>query len=284
MKQIKKLVVFVLTLAVVFSNFSFAAMDTQAAEKTTTNVYDSKKGVCYPSKIRVGINQQSNNCAEVYLANEGDYVASVKSNSPNLTVKLTKKYIYSGNYGTSAELNGQESPDFKASYQIDCLSTKKGTYTITVTVKNAKKKTVCTKKIKVYAEDYSSPIKSIKYAGTQFFYTHVTKKKSGKIQVAMNSGYKLQKIEIGTYGVGKTYEEYYPEPEYKTVKNKQKITLATSTKYSAGVDSYGGGSYSYSREYLCDYLYPVTFVRVTYKDMKLGITKTTEYQLFYQNQ
>lgn len=290
----KKLVVFVLTLAIVFSNFSFATVDTQAAAKTktTTNVFDSKKGVCYPTKIRVGLNSTSNVSTYVYLLNKGDYVASVKTNSSNLIAKLTRRDKYDGNYSTSALLDGQDSPEFCSTYGLGFLAKKKGTYTATVTVKNSKKKTVCKKKIKVIVDDNFSPVKSIKYAGKSFYGSFITKKKSGKISVAMNKGYKLQKIEVGTYVNGKEYETYDAEPEYKTVKNKKSINLATSTYFSENVNS-STSSYSYGDEEsysstyksgnMVDYLLPVTYVRVTYKDTKLGITQTTVYELFYQN-
>ena len=285
MNLTKKLAVFLLTLAIAFSSFSFATVDTQAAAKTktTTNVYDSKTGVCYPTKIRVGVNNTSNFSTYIHLLNEGDYVASVKTSSSKLIAKLTRKTVCTGNSYVSAELDGEESPKFKSRYGIAFYATKKGTYTATVTIKNKKKKTVCKKKITVYVDDQYSAIRSVKYAGKEFYSYLVTNKKSGTFTVSMSKGYKLEKIELGTYADGKKYEEYSPEPEYKTIKNKQKINLATSTKYTSGANSYEGTWYSYKSGYECDYLLPVTFVKVTYKDKKLGITRTEEYQLFYEN-
>ena len=285
MKLVKRIVATVLTLAVAISCFSVSPIETQAAApKTNTYVRDSKNGVYYPTKVRVGFTEK-NTLPSIYLTNEGDYVASVKSSSSNLVAKLTNKTTCTGNGRVTAYLGVDNTIEARSSYTISCYAKKLDTYTLTVTVKNAKNKTTCTKKIKVYAEPYSAPIKSFKYAGTEYYAQQfiLTKKKSGKIQVSMNKGFKLQKIEVGTYVNGE-YKEYSPEPTYKTIKNKSKISLATSTIYTAGVDSYDNGETYFSKSgCVYDYLYPVTIVRITYKDTKLGVVKTAEHSLFYKN-
>ena len=136
----------------------------------------------------------------------------------------------------------------------------------------------------MYAEKYLPPIKFVKYAGKKVPYSLLTKKKSGKIQVSMNKGYKIQKIEVGTYGIDKEYKDYNPELEYKTVKNQQKIKIATTTRYASGVSSFEFGEYSYKSGYYDDYLFPVTAIRITYKDIKLGISETQEYFLYYEKE
>lgn len=98
----------------------------------------------------------------------------------------------------------------------------------------------------------------------------------------MNKGFQLQKIEVGKYEE-KAYEEYSPKPAYVKVKNKKKITLADSTSYKANTHSSLSEYYSYESGTNYDYLYPVTYVRVTYKDMKLGIVRSIEYELYYKN-
>lgn len=283
MKLMKRLAAAMLMLAVAVSCFSMSSMEAQAAPKTTTYIMDSKKGVYYPTKIRVGVNERYGT-TNIYLKNEGDYVASVKTNSSDIIAKITEKANYLGDNYTSVWLNDDDRLQFKSRFEITCFARKTGTYTLTFTVKNAKKKTVCTKKIKVYAEQYGSPIKSFKYAGKEYYSgSCLTTKGKGKLQVTMNKGFKLQKIEVGTYVDGE-YEEWYPEPVFKTVKNKTNISLATSTKYVSDVYKYGNDSdYSYKYGYYTDYLYPVTVIRVTYKDMKLGIVQTEEYNMFYQN-
>lgn len=282
MKQSKKIAAAFLTLIIALSCFNTSAMEVKAAAKTTTYVLDAKKGVCYPTKVRAGIRELSNGCS-IYLVNEGDYVASVKSNSSNLIAKVTGKAVYTGDEYTSVRLEGNKEQKCKVRGTITYHARKKGTYTLTVTIKNAKKKTTCKKKIQVYAEEYATPVKSIKYAGKLCnTYSNLFTKKSGKLQVTMNKGFKLQKIEVGKYAE-KAYEEYSPEPSYVKVKNKKNISLADSTRYKANVSSYPGEYYSYESGTEYDYLYPVTYVKVTYKDIRLGIVGSMEYELYYKN-
>lgn len=284
MKLARRIMACALAVAVAISTFAVAPMNTEAAApKQNTYVLDSKKGVCYPTKARVGLMQKFDT-VDVYLVNEGDYIASVKSSSTNLVAKLTRKAVYTGSQYTMGTLSDGTNVKCKANYDITCFAKKKGTYTLTVTVKNAKKKTTCKKKIKVYAEEYSAPINTFKYAGKLCSSYTLTNKKSGKINVKLNKGFKLQKIEVGTYAAAKT-KEYSPEPVFKKVKNNSKISLATSTKYASDVYeySYDDGDYSYESGYDVEYLCPITIIRITYKDTKLGTVQTTEYELFYQN-
>ncbi len=283
MKQSKKIAAAFLAVLIVFGCLNTSAMEVQAAPKTTTYVLDTKKGVCYPTKVRAGIRELNNGCS-IYLVNEGDYVASVKSNSSSLIAKVTGKAVYTGDEYTVVRLEGNKEQKCRVRGTITYHARKKGTYTLTVTIKNAKKKTTCKKQIKVYAEEYATPVKSIKYAGKLYNAAgaNLFAKKSGKLQVTMNKGFKLQKIEVGKFQE-KAYKEYSPEPAYVKVKNKKKITLADSTKYKANVYSYPGEYYSYESGTEYDYLYPVTYVKVTYKDTRLGIVGSTEYELYYKN-
>ena len=285
MKLAKRLASALLALAVVCSCLNLSALEAHAAApKTSTLVIDSKNGVISPTKVRAGI-QNLYNYTSIYLANDGDYVASVTSNSSQLVAKITYKAIYNEDYNYRIDVNGKEG-QYRSRYEISYFAKAKGTYTLTATIKNAKKKTTCKKKITVYVEENTDPIKSFKYAGKEYAYAYdkLSKKASGKLQITMNKGFQLQKIERGVYVDGK-YEDYSPEPVFKSVKNKSNISLATSTKYTAGIysyqSSYSGDSYESGTSY--DYLYPVTVIRVTYKDTKLGIVRTTEYNLFYQN-
>lgn len=283
MKQSKKIAAAFFSLLIVLGCFNVSATEVQAAPKTTTYVLDTKKGVCYPTKVRAGIRELSNGCS-IYLVNEGDYVASVKSNSSNLLTKITGKAVYTGDEYTSVRLEGDKEQKCRSRSTIAYHAKKKGTYTLTVTIKNAKKKTTCKKNIQVYAEEYATPVKSLKYAGKSYnaIGTNLFTKKSGKLQVVMNKGFKLQKIEVGKYAE-KAYKEYNPEPVYVKVKNKANITLADSTKYKANTYISPGEYYSYESGTNYDYLYPVTYVKVTYKDMKLGIVRSAEYELYYKN-
>lgn len=283
MKLGKKIAAALLLLAVIFNCFCTAEMEVQAAAKTTTYVLDSKKGVYYPAKVRAGVKELYNS-SDIYMVNEGDYIASVKSSSSNLIAKITEKRNYTGNNYTSIWLEGDKQVKCKSVGEISYHAKKKGTYTLTVTIKNAKKKITCKKKIKVYAEEYATPVKTLKYAGKicNTYGDNLLTKKSGKLQVTMNKGFKLQTIEVGTYKPG-VYSEYSPQPTYVKVKNKKNISLATSTKYTANAYSYTSDYYSSQSGVDYDYLYPVTFVRITYKDTKLGIVQSITYDLFYKD-
>lgn len=227
MKQNKKIVAAFLVLLIVFGCFNASAMEVHAAPKTTTYVLDAKKGVCYPTKVRAGIRELSNGCS-IYLVNEGDYVASVKSNSSNLLTKITGKAVYTGDEYVAVRLEGDKEQKCRSRSTITYHAKKKGTYTLTVTIKNAKKKTTCKKKIQVYAEEYATPVKSLKYAGKLCNeYSNLFAKKSGKLQVTMNKGFQLQKIEVGKYEE-KAYEEYSPKPAYVKVKNKKRLPWLTA--------------------------------------------------------
>ncbi|MBD5545472.1 MAG: hypothetical protein HDR01_14830 [Lachnospiraceae bacterium] len=281
MKPNKRVTAILLVLIVFFNCLHVPLLEVQAATKTTTYVMDSKKGVYYPAKVRAGINELSNS-ATIYLVNEGDYVAAVKSSSSDLIAKVTGKTIYTGDHYTTVRLAEGKEQKCKAEGSITYHAKKKGTYTLKVTIKNAKKKTTCTKKIKVYAEDYATPVKTLKYAGKLYnTYSKLFTKKSGKLQVAMNKGFKLQKIEVGTYTEG-VYKDTSVEPTFVKVKNNKNITLAASTKYTVDSYSYASAYYSYQSGRSYDYLYPVTLVRITYKDTKLGVTQSVVYELYYK--
>lgn len=281
MKHFKKLMAMLFMLAVVCGCVAATSVEAQAATKKSTYVMDQKNKVYAQSKIRVGVNSRVYGYnTEIFLGKSGDYVASVKTSSPALIAKVTYKNVYSGKSGyTSMTMDDGKTEKFVSSYGIAFFTEKKGTYTATVTIKNAKKKTVCTKKIKVYAEDYDYPIQYVKY-GKEYAGGLLTTKKSGKIIVKMNPGFKLVKIEVGKYE-DKKYESYSPEPTFKKIKNNAKITLATSTAYDANYDAYNIGT---EQEIVngnrVDYLFPVTIIRITYKDTKLGIVQTTDYDIF----
>lgn len=282
MKMGKKILSTLMAFAIAAGCLMLPTIDASAAPKTSTFVIDKKSRVCYPTKVRVGLDSHGNSFS-VYMPDEGDYISSVKT-SDGLIAKVSGKDSYYGDYSTSRRIDGQqESSDYKTVSDITCFAEKKGTYSVTFTVKNKKKKTICTKTVKIYAEDYAYPVKSLKYAGKDYLSgdTNLTSQKSGQLTITMNKGFKLQKVELGTYA--KSYTEY-PEPIYKEIKNKSTITLATEAVYHYTSYSFSSADNLYSnvsaRDY--DHLYPPTFIRLTYKDAKLGITRTTEYILYYQ--
>lgn len=282
MKMGKKILSAFMAFAIAVGCLMLPTVDAYAATpKTSTFVIDKKSKVCYPTKVRVGLDSHGNSFS-VYMPNEGDYISSVKADD-GLITKVTGRDSYYGDRSTSHRVDGRQEPDsYKAVADITCFAEKKGTYSVTFTVKNKKKKTICTKKVKIYAEEYAYPVKSFKYAGKEYPSTssNLSTSASGQLAITMNKGFKLQKVELGTYA--KSYTEY-PEPVYKEIKNKSTINLATEAAYHYTSYSYTSTYYSSvsARDY--DHLYPPTFIRLTYKDAKLGITRTTEYTLYYKN-
>ena len=287
MKKCSKFLAGLLALTLAISAFT-APVEVQAATKTTTYTYDQKNGVAYQTAIRAVEHSATNYSTSVYLLHEGDYITGLKSSSSNLVVKATRKTKAGEGGAIIPAVKGlAEGAGLKVSQSIGVFAKKKGTYTISFTVKNAANKKVCSKKIKVYVTDIESPTASFSYAGKKAedgmnMYAILTKKGSGKLSVKASPTYKVKSIAIAT-----TMNEKN-EPVYKTVKNGAKITLGTQTNYQTVTSTYdGSGSYgsvykaAHGRNY--DLIYPTTIVKITYYDTKLKIT--TEYlrYIIYQN-
>lgn len=287
MKKCSKFLAGLLALTLAISAFT-APVEVQAATKTTTYTYDQKNGVAYQTAIRAVEHSATNYSTSVYLLHEGDYITGLKSSSSNLVVKATRKTKAGEGGAIVPAVKGlAEGAGLKVSQSIGVFAKKKGTYTISFTVKNAANKKVCSKKIKVYVTDIESPTAFFSYAGKKAedgmnMYAILTKKGSGKLSVKASQTYKVKSIAIAT-----TMNEKN-EPVYKTVKNGAKITLGTQTNYQTVTSTYdGSGSYgsvyksAHGRNY--DLIYPTTIVKITYYDTKLKIT--TEYlrYIIYQN-
>ena len=107
MKNFKRQLIIVFAFAL-FAGMLFAPVNAQAKTKTTTYQYDKKNGVCNKTAMRVAINRRYES-TDVYLTKSGDYVASVKTSSPNLIAKVTTvnttKRTYSINLSDDILLN-----------------------------------------------------------------------------------------------------------------------------------------------------------------------------------
>ena len=214
-----------------------------------------------PSKVRAYPKQITS--VYVSLSTAGDTIRNVKGTSMKL--KVTRE-----NY----------SDDDPSEYTITYMPKKKGKLKITFDVygKDGKKKS--SKKITVFSYP-GTPIKSIKYAGKNLFMYGDNYKKAGKLVVKMNSGYKLVKIELGCYGndiVNKsTYSTHtHREMQYKTVKNKSKITLGKKGYYYLSDAKYDDGSFYHSES---SEVYVTNYIRITYKDKYTKQETTTSYPI-----
>ncbi|MCM1160610.1 MAG: hypothetical protein NC412_05230 [Roseburia sp.] len=228
------------------------------------SVDDTVNGVQYQDTMEMSVGYAADYAygggayQSIYLSNDGDRIANIKSNSSNLLVKKTRE---SYNYTTETDWDTNQKTT-KANYRYACLSffaKKKGNYSVTFDVVKADGSVRCTKTIavKAGAGSYESPIKNIKYAGKDLYsyYPYATKT-SGKLKVTMQKAYKLLSIEVGsTDKTGQTV--------YKKVKNNKKISLAKKTVYSREYKYTNGGV-----KYAYDQLFPATYIRVTYQNKK----------------
>ena len=201
-----------------------------------------------PTKVRAYPKQIGT--FSLVLSNYGDRITNVKGTG--LKIKVTHE-----DYSSSNESN----------FRITFLAKKKGKFKITFDIvdKDGNKKD--SKKVTVYSYP-GSPIKSITYGGKSLFNYYEKYKKSGKLVVKMNSGYKLVKIELGTYGDEQTTnttsysKTIRREATYKTIKNKSTITLSKKGYYYL----YDYKNASYYNHTKSDDVTATTYIRITYKD------------------
>lgn len=234
------------------------------------------------------------------------YKVSVKSSSSNL--KLFK-YTETNTTSTTKSNSKQVTKSGGTDVYVYGYAKKAGTYKVTYTVKDINGTVVVpTQTLTVVAKDDVSPFKKITYAGQSLWTneesrfdlsddTNVyTTKKKGKLIVKPASGYKIKKIEVGTYNAvatetsdstttttnknsGKAYTNSYGTTSYvtsyneygmavtgtktyKKVKSGKKITLGTVPNTYTEVTKYD--SYTATEEETD--LLPATTVRVTYYD------------------
>ncbi len=280
MKNAKKLITMLFAFAVMMGCMLLTTTDVQAAANHTYK-YDKKKGVIYESRTRADMLTRYDGGIDVYLEDAGNYVSSVKVNKSGLFAKVTsdRKLKSENGYYSLTDFSDAK-PKRRAT--IDFYATKKGKYTVTFVVKNAKGKKVTSKKVTVYAGYPTSPTETMTYAGTKYYtYGSIsisTKKSSGKLKFKANSGYQIKKIEVAT-----TFDSD-GNPVFKKVKNGKKITLAKETKYTKIFyeydSSYGEYISKYSNGTSYDFLKPMTVIRVSYYDKLLKINGQTEHVIF----
>jgi len=272
MRIAKRIAAALFTLAATVLLLQATGIDAQAATKSHTYVQDKKSGLGYPTAVRVGVGSIYQDF-EVYLKNKGDYVAKVTT-SGGLIAKKTETYsITSDNSYTSHDTYFGDTR-FKGRSRITCFAPKAGTYKVTLTIKNAKNKQIAKKTIKILAGD-TSALASLTYAGKDVGYETLTSKAKGKLVVKANKDFTIKKIQVGGYKSDGTIQ-------WKTAKNKSTITLSTVKQFTEKEYSYSSSDYSYESFNYYDYIYPVTFIKVTVYDKKLKITYDVEREIFKQ--
>lgn len=191
------------------------------------------------------------------LKAKGDTIANLKSSSSNLLTRQTYKDVKA------------EEGYFHSHVGIGIYAKKSGTYTVTFDIldENGKKKS--TEKVKVYA-DANQPIKSVTFGGKKINTLLFTTSGSGKLKVTMNSGYKLKKIELGTWKSVKTENGTEGKLVYKTIKNNAVLTL--SKKAALTEMKEGNLKKGYYHESYFDSMWADNEIRVTYVDKYTGKT------------
>ncbi len=305
-KFIKSFLVASLSLAFMMPN---AAITANAATTEVSKYSVTASDYTRPSNVLVETGTKD----ELFTIYGGYKIKNVKSNSSNLKVY---KQTYS-RISTSTESNSaQKNVDGSSKLYLYGYAKKSGTYKVSYDITDVNGvKVMPTQTVTVVAKDDVSPFKKITFAGTSLwddsnsrFYqngadnTVYTNKTKGKLIVKPASGYKIKKIEVGTYnaldttstestyytyttttnkdngtkytnayGTTSTYHNYdeYGNTTngtmtYKKVKSGKKITLGTVpfTKESSSSSSLFNNS-NYSSSTL---LLPATIVRVTYVD------------------
>ncbi len=276
-KNAKKLISMLFALAIMACITCLSSVDAKAVDATTT--VDTAKGIMYNKAVRIGLSSTYDDIT-VYLKDAEHYVASVKANKSGLIAKVSgdrkNKYISTVYYGSDNE----SSFDFQRENEIDLFATRKGTYNLTLTIKDASGKTVTTKTIKIYAGYPTNAVKTMKYGKTTYYpwdgESISTKKASGKLTLKANSGYKIKKIEYAT-----SFDSN-GEPVFKRIKSGKTLKLAKKAqKFSKISNTYDYTYSTYTHQYNYDYLNPVTIVKVTYYDKLLKVTESEEYYFFY---
>lgn len=200
------------------------------------------------------------------LKSKGDRIANLKSSSSNLLTWQTYKDVKS------------EDGYFHSHVGIGIYAKKSGTYTVTFNILNKNGKKKSTEKVTVYA-DKNQPIKSVTFSGKKInsvlFTASLT---SGRVKVTMNKGYKLKKIEVGTWKTVATQNGTESKLVYKTIQNNAVLKLGKKCFQSDTIE--GNLKKGYYHEYYANDMWAAHVIRVTYVDKYTGKTMTnTEHDI-----
>lgn len=232
-----------------------------------------------PSKIRIFPGFADDYAMELELKSAKYYVKSVKTSSKNLKAEVTEEN--SDYYENDGIVETDEN-----SYVIGMYAKKEGKYTMTLTIGNEDDASFSyKKKVTVYAKN-DSPFKKVTVNGKSEKWENIySTKKKIKFAVTAASGYKIQKIEIGTYQY--TTEEngdVRSEIVYKKQSSKKSVSFTLSTKPYKYIYNYnytGGGKAQSQYSSWREYMHAPTYVRITYKDKWTKQPATRSYMFSY---
>lgn len=211
----------------------------------------------------------------VQLGTNGKNIKNVKTSSKNLKAKVTRLSLSSS----------------QSSGYVGVYAKKTGKYTVSFDIYNSQNKKIkkLTVKVNVIEPTFSNdgPFKSVTFDNKAYDYEKaIYNKNSVKVNVKMNKGYKLKKIEYKTYSkpaveANSSYSTTYSNSEItKTVKNGKSIQLGHYGYYYGHDYSYAYGTYSYeSYSRNSDIMAPTTVI-ITYLDKNKN-TVSTSYTLYH---
>ncbi|MBQ7065829.1 MAG: hypothetical protein IJN92_03330 [Lachnospiraceae bacterium] len=313
MKIRKKLLTGFMAVALAITGFVTAGTESKAAYTPVyTNDYDQygfdkqgfdKYGIKYTlggaynnakTKMRMGVDDDkylSNGITVVY--NNPSYsLVSVKSNSKNLVAKIISNGDSTVTVSTKEYNDGRKETSTETvtgnTAEIGLYAKKAGTYKIVITTKLSTgallKKTISIKATtkEPYTLSYANATK-LKNSEGQYYTTKFYSVKSGKLTVKAAKGYKVTSIQFAN-----SFDDN-GEFKYVTIKSGKKVKLNTkSTRTIKSVDIYTHEGKSFKRTIsdtytkMYDYIFPVSAVKVTYKDTWLGSTFESTTYMYYR--
>lgn len=243
MKSFKRIISFIFTIALLCGLFT-GATTTQAAEKAAVT-----------SKIHIytGWPDTYSRAIQITYAEGGDYIDSIQSSSKNLVAMQ----VYQS---TTSDIES----GMPNAARIGLYAKKEGEYTVTFNICDingkVKEKGVTTT---VYAYD-ESPVKIIKFANKDIETYGLLEESvtNGVIKVAMNSGYKLKKIEYSALKLND--EKTETVTTYTKVKNGSKIKINELPYFYSY--SYKDDYSNYFNEYWDTDMVAYTEIKLTYTD------------------
>ncbi|WP_026497765.1 hypothetical protein [Butyrivibrio sp. WCD2001] len=250
---------------------------------------------------------------KVMYSHENNYGLDNADTSSCWIITPDGKKLYKDIYGNRKEFNASTEQEIlktnkfeaKGSYKIRLYTKKAGKYVFSYDALDHNGNVITTKTVKVVAKEDTDPIKEATFAGKRFYVSNVGKqkglktdlynikggyntKKSGKLKIIMNKGYKIKKIEMGYQHVERSkastddkWTNSFADVTWKTIKNGRKIKLNSENVYSY-FDKYEkksnekapGGYDIYSDENHGQI--STTYIRVTYYDTKSKRTERTQ--------
>lgn len=313
MKAVKRLITGFLAAALVMTCFMTTGKEAKAAYTPVyTGDYDQygfdklgfdKYGIKYnlggtynnaKTKMRMSVDDDkylADGITVVYKDSKCSLV-SVKSNSKNLVAKVISNGDSTVTVSTKEYNDGRKETSTETvtgnTAEIGLYAKKAGTYKVVITTKlptgSLLKKTINIKATnkEPFTLSYANATK-LKDSEGQYYTTKFYSVKSGKLTVKAAKGYKITKIQFAN-----SFDDN-GEFKYTTIKSGKKVTLNTKSKRSIkSVDTYthDGKSFrrtisdTYTKNY--EYIFPVSAVKVTYKDTWLGGTFETTTYMYYK--